>query len=200
MLAASSVLAPSAAAQDPYLSLSPGDAENGWRGAVRPVAMLSDSALIRPLLSGLPLRFHFQVELWHDKFLVDDLVDRASWSLILYHEPLSGEYNLTRSWDPEHDEWFGTLEAAARALERWYLVPINAPGPGSGRFYYEARLEVEILSLGDLAELEHWLRGEVIDDDNVGTAVGRGLKRLFIRLIGLSARKYAARTELFQPQ
>ena len=53
--------------------------------------MFSDSALIRPLLSGLPLRFHFQLELWHDKFLADGLVERASWSIILYQEPLSGE-------------------------------------------------------------------------------------------------------------
>ena len=166
---------------------------------MRPVAILSDSALIRPLLSGLPLRFHFQVELWQDRFPFDDLADRASWSLILLHEPLSGEYNLTRSWDPEHSEWFGTLEAATRALERWYVVPIDAPRTDA-RYYYDARLEVEILSLGDLAELEHWLRGEVVDDDDVGTAVGRGLKRLFIRLIGLSARKYSARTELFRPE
>lgn len=189
-----------AAAQDPHLSLSPGDRENGWQATVRPENLLSDSALIRPLLSGLPLRFHFQVELWHDEFLFDDLVDRASWSLILYQEPLSGEYNLSRSWDPGHDEWFATLDAAAQALESVYLTPIDPPQRNTGRYYYDARLEVEILSLGDLDELEHWLRGEVADDDNVGTALGRGFKRLFIRLIGLSARKYEARTDLFEPR
>lgn len=156
--------------------------------------------LIRPLLSGLPLRFHFQLELWHDKFITDGLVDRAAWSLILYQEPLSGEYSLTRSWDPDNPEWFATLTAAVQALERWYQAPIAGPEPGSGRYYYEARLEVEILSLGDLDELEHWLRGEVADNPaNVGSALGRGLKRLFIRLIGLSARIYEARTEPFRP-
>lgn len=188
------------AAQESHLALSPGDPTNGWRAAVRPVNLLSDSALIRPLLSGLPLRFHFHVELWHDRFLLDDLVRSATWSLILYHEPLSGEYNLTRSWDPGHDEWFATLDAAASALQRWYLAPIEGPALGGDSYYYDAHLEVEILSLGDLDELEHWLRGEVADDDNVGTAMGRGFKRLFIRLIGLSARKYEARTKLFQPQ
>jgi hypothetical protein len=61
-------------------------------------------------------------------------------------------------------------------------------------------LEIEILSLGDLDELERWLRGDVGDDAaNVGNVLGRGLKRLFIRLIGLSARRYKARTELFRP-
>jgi hypothetical protein len=172
---------------------------------VRPVGLLSDSALIRPLLSGLPLRFHFQLELWHDQFLADGLVARGAWSLILYQEPLSGEFNLTRSWDPDRGEWFATLQAATQALERVYLSPIEGPESNTGRYYYEARLEVEILSLGDLDELEHWLRGEVTDEEgdvggSVARAVGRGLKRLFIRLIGLSARKYKARTELFTPR
>jgi hypothetical protein len=59
---------------------------------------------------------------------------------------------------------------------------------------------VEILSLGDLDELERWLRGEVVDDNtSVGSAFTRGLKRLFIRLIGLSARKFEARTDAFRP-
>lgn len=127
-------------------------------------------------------------------------MDKSSWSVFLYQEPLSGDYSLTRSWEPERDEWFPTLAAAARALERWYLAPIPGPEPFSGRYYYEARLEVEILSLGDLDELEHWLRGEVEDEGDVGGAVARGFKRLFIRLIGLSARKYEARTDLFQPR
>jgi hypothetical protein len=197
--------APEAAAQEPHLSLSPGNAENGWRAAVQPVNILSDSALIRPLLSGLPLRFHFQIELWHDQFLADGMVNRAAWSLILFQEPLSGEFNLTRDWDPDRDEWFATVAAAAQALERVYLSPLPGPPRDSGRYYYEARLEVEVLSLSDLDELEHWLRGEVVEEEgsDVGStvtrAVGRGLKRLFIRLIGLSARKYEARTELFRP-
>ncbi len=144
------------------------------------------------------------MELWQDKFVADGLVAQATWSLILFQEPLSGEFNMTRSWDTEHDEWFATLAAAAQALERVYLSPLPGPPPNSGRYYYDARLEVEVLSLGDLDELEHWLRGEVGGQDtdvggSVARAVGRGLKRLFIRLIGLSARKYEAKTDLFRP-
>ncbi|UCC73458.1 MAG: hypothetical protein JSV86_02535 [Gemmatimonadota bacterium] len=156
--------------------------------------------LIRPLLSGLPLRFHFQLELWHDRFLADGLVERTSWSLFLYQEPLSGEFNLTRSWDVERDEWYPDFGAASQALESWYLSPFPGPYSGSGRYYYEARLEIEILSLGDLDELEHWLRGDALGErSGVGSAFTRGLKRLFIRLIGLSARKLGARTEQFRP-
>ena len=171
---------------------------------MQPVGLLADSGLVRPLLSGLPLRFHFQLELWHDKFIADGLRQRTYWSLILYQEPLSGEFSLTRSWDPDRAEWFATLAAAAQALERVYLSPMEGPPPNSGQYYYDARLEVEVLSLGDLDELEHWLRGEVLDEEGssgsgLARALGRGIKRLFIRLIGLSARKYEARTELFRP-
>jgi len=167
---------------------------------VRPVDIFADSALVRPLLSGLPLRFHFQLELWHDKFLADALVQQASWSLILYQEPLSGEFNLTRSWDIARDEWYSDLASVTQTLESWYRSPFAGPDPGSGSYYYEARLEIEILSLGDLDELEHWLRGDVVGErSGVGSAFTRGLKRLFIRLIGLSARKLEARTEIFRP-
>lgn len=167
---------------------------------MRAADVFADSALIRPLVSGLPLRFNFQLELWHDKFLADGLVDAAAWQLILYQEPLSGDYSLTRSWDPDLDEWFPTLREATQALERWYQVPLVEPEPGSGNYYYEVRLEIEILSLGDLDELERWLRGEAAGEEgDVGSAIGRGLKRLFIRLIGLSARKYEARTDMFAP-
>jgi hypothetical protein len=90
--------------------------------------------------------------------------------------------------------------SVAQALESWYRSPFAGPTPGSGRYYYEARLEIEILSLGDLDELEHWLRGDVVGErSGVGSAFTRGLKRLFIRLIGLSARKLGARTDVFRP-
>ena len=170
---------------------------------MRSVGLLSDSALIRPLLSALPLRFHFQPELRNDRFLADGLVDRTNWSLILYQEPLSAEYRLTRSWAPGDEDWFISLEEAAAVMESWFTTQLPGPEPGSGSYYYDANLEVEILSLGDLDELEHWLRGEVIGEEVTGSglfgALGRGFKRLFIRLIGLSARKYEARTESFRP-
>ena len=167
---------------------------------MRPVDIFADSVLVRPLLSGLPLRFHFWLELWHDKLLADGLVDRTSWSIILYQEPLSGEFNLTYSWDIGRGEWHSNLESAAQRLESWYNSPFPGPTPGSGSYYYEARLEIEILSLGDLDELEHWLRGDVAGErSGVGSAFTRGVKRLFIRLIGLSARKIGARTDTFRP-
>ena len=51
--------------------------------------------------------------------------------------------------------------------------------------------------------LREEVRGEVSNEEVTGSglfgALGRGFKRLFIRLIGLSARKYEARTDSFRP-
>lgn len=167
---------------------------------MRVVDLFADSSLHTPLASGLPLRLRFNVELWNDRFLADALVERATWALIVYHEPLSEMYAVTRSWDLSNIEWRANLQDTAAAIERWYLSPQSGPAAGSGTYYYEAQLEVEILSLGDLEELGHWLKGEREQEGgDVESALGRGLKRLFIRLIGLSVRRFEARTEQFRP-
>jgi len=73
---------------------------------------------------------------------------------------------------------------------------------GTGRFYYLARLRIETLSLSDLEELRRWLQGELGpavggDDDVVGSAIGRGIRRLFVRALALPAIQFEARTARF---
>jgi hypothetical protein len=71
----------------------------------------------------------------------------------------------------------------------------------SGRFYYLATLEVETLSLSDLEELRRWIRGEVQPAVEgrapAGRAVERGLRRVFVRLLGLPTRRFETRSEIF---
>lgn len=182
--------------------MSHGTPENGWRGVVRPVAILSDSALARALHAGLPLRFRFTMELWRDRF-VDALVARSTWSVVLVHEPLSDRYRLARSWEPDRHVWYASLDSARAAVEVWYVSRL-APPPGvSGRYYYDARLEVDALTVSDLEELEHWLRGElgpaVRGEAGLPGAVARGVRSLFITLVGLSTKRYEARTDPFRP-
>lgn len=144
------------------------------------------------------------MELWRDQF-VDALVDRSRWAVILSHEPLSGRYRLSRSWQPQRVEWYTSLDSAGAALEVWYLSPLVPPNPASGSYYYDARLEVEALTVSDLEELERWLRGELapaIRGDRGGGlpgAIARGARQFFIRLVGLSARRYEARSATFRP-
>ncbi|HEX7050775.1 MAG TPA: hypothetical protein VF188_11275, partial [Longimicrobiales bacterium] len=72
----------------------------------------------------------------------------------------------------------------------------------SGRYYYTATLELETLSLSDLEELERWLEGElepaVSGEGSVPGALGQGMKRLLIRVLGLPARTFEARSEMFR--
>jgi hypothetical protein len=77
------------------------------------------------------------------------------------------------------------------------------PNARSRSYYYLATLEIETLSLSDLQELQHWLRGEaqpaIQGRRPVGRAVGRGVQRALVRMVGLPSRRYEARSPTFTP-
>lgn len=160
--------------------------------------ILADEALESAVRSGLPLRMRFQVELWRDE-LFDDLVDQTAWSAIVAFEPLGRDF-LTGVVRGDSLASHGTWQEARLAVERAYRLRIQPTR--EGRYYYIATLEVETLSLSDLEELERWLRGElepaVRGGGSVGGAIGSGVKRLFIRVLGLPARRYQARSDPFR--
>lgn len=158
---------------------------------------LDDEALENAVRSGLPLRMRFRLELWRDG-LVDNLVDQDAWSAVVAFEPLERRFLagvLPADTLASHPSW----EDARRVVERPYRPAIAAPRPG--RYYYIGVLEIETLSLSDLDELERWLRGElepaVRGRRSVGGAIGTGLKRLLIRILGVPARRYEVRSEPF---
>ena len=70
-----------------------------------------------------------------------------------------------------------------------------------GRYYYSVGLDVETLSMSDLDEVERWLRGElrpaVRGQRNPGTALTRGLRTLFVRLLGGEKRRYDVQSRTF---
>jgi hypothetical protein len=159
--------------------------------------VLQDGALESAVRSGLPLRMRFRVELWRDE-LFDDLVRQVEWSAIVAYEPLERRF-LTGVIQDDTLEAYATWPEARAAVEREYALGI---GPSrSGRYYYIATMEIETLSLSDLDELERWLRGElepaVRSGGSVGGAIGTGVKRLFIRILGLPARRYEVRSDPF---
>jgi hypothetical protein len=87
------------------------------------------------------------------------------------------------------------------AVEKPVRVSISAPQDRS-RQYYVVTLDVETLSANDLDETLRWLRGElrpaVRGEGNIGTAIGRGVRRLFIRLVGAERRNLQARSATFR--
>lgn len=159
---------------------------------------LDDPALENAVRSGLPLRMRFRLELWRDEF-IDDLVEQATWSAVVAFEPLDNRFlaGVLPGVDSlsAHANW----QAARATVEGPYRPSVRPRTPG--RYYYIATLEIETLSLSDLDELERWLRGElqpaVRGGRSVGGAFGTGLKRLFIRILGLPARRYEVRSQPF---
>lgn len=165
---------------------------------VRVGGALDDRALEEAVVSGLPLRMRFRAELWRDTWF-DDLVQQETWTAVLAFEPLEQRF-LTVGPGSDSVGRYADYDAARQALGRPYS-PTMGPVM-DGRYYYLVYLEIETLSLSDLDELERWLHGElgpvVRGDGSVTGAIGTGLKRLLVRVLGLPARRYEARSEPFR--
>jgi hypothetical protein len=170
----------------------------GGDGSVRLVLgdVLETPGVRQSLESGLPVRMGIVVELWRDRFL-DALEGRHEWRATVLMDPLSDRY-LVETGDGASGE-FASLAGARTFLQGQLQVPL-APERG-GRFYYLARLEVETLSLSDLEELRRWLQGDlgpaVEGREAVRGAMGRGLRRLLVRALGLPVQRYQTRTATF---
>lgn len=181
------------------LTVAVGGAAAAWRPVVRVEGMLEDAALREALVSGLPLRFRFRLELW-EKALLDRLVGTHRVNLAVIQDPLDGEFTVTTG-RVEHR--YGSLREVEGAVEAAFAATLRPPRAGA-RYYYLAVLDVETLSMSDLEELQRWLRGEarpaVEGRGSVGRAVESGLRRAFVRVIRLPTRKYEARSPTFTPR
>lgn len=190
--------APAGPQQQPPLALT-ANASAGYRPVLRLGPVLGDPALEEAVRSGLPIRLRFRVELWRDGFF-DDLVATDSWVSVVGYEPLEQRFFVRTRASAEAVRWFSSFAAARTAVEGLYRPEVRPSRPG--RYYYIATVEVETLSVSDLAELQQWLRGEVrpavSGDGSLPGALGEGAKRLLVRVLGLPARRYEARTEKFR--
>jgi uncharacterized protein DUF4390 len=170
---------------------------------VRALNVLSDPTIHDLLDSGFPTRLHFRVELWSSGGWFNSLRGSAEWDQIVRYDPLAKRYRLVRlnGGRPIASLVFGEFAAANAEVERAYRVPITALRQRD-RQYYNVALEVETMSLNDLDELERWLHGElqpaVRGERNPGTAVGRGLRELFARLLGAERRNLEVRSKTFR--
>jgi hypothetical protein len=192
-LAALAAAAAPATGQTPFTVDVKDRAPRVWVGSA-----LDDRALEEAARSGLPLRMRFRVELWRDTWF-DDLMQQETWTAVLAFEPLEQRF-LTVGPGSDSIGRHADYETASEALQRPYSP---AMGPVTeGRYYYRVYLEIETLSLSDLDELERWLHGElepaVRGGGSVTGAIGTGLKRLLVRVLGLPARRYETRSEPFR--
>jgi hypothetical protein len=173
-------------------------AAGGWRPVVSLGGILRDPALRDALQSGLPVRFHLRMELWR-KGTFDKLESSEVLEAAVAKSPLDPGYTLetARASTP-----VSTLAEAERAVERVFVFSLR-PGDAD-RYYYLATLDVETLSLSDLDELRRWLRGEarpaVQGRAPVTRAVEHGVRRFFVRLLGLPTRQYVVKSPFFTPR
>lgn len=167
-------------------------------GGVRAVLgpLLRGRGLQDALESGLPVRVLIVTELWRDR-LLDAQEGRHEWRATVRFDPLGELYRI------ETEEGsigtVGTIAEAEALLAASVEIPLRPRRPG--RYYYLGRLEVETLSLSDLEELRRWLQGDpsraTERQEEVGGALLRGLRRLFVRGLGLPVQRHQTRTGRF---
>lgn len=159
-------------------------------------ALLEDRALANAVHEGLPLRISVDAELWADR-LFDSEEGRESWKASVLYDPVTLRYEV-QVGQAEAVE-FRTLNEARDHLQRSFQLGLRPARPG--RYYYLASVEMATLSLSDLEELRRWLSGDLAPavggDAPVDGAVARGVRRLFVRALGLPTRRVRLRTEAF---
>jgi hypothetical protein len=167
---------------------------------VRAGGALAGGVFAGALHDGFPVRYDFRLELRRSvRILPDRLESQVEWEAIVLLDPLTNEYDLVRSTGAE--EHFSSQAALERALAVPFSVDLMPSG--GAQYYYVASLTIESLSLSELDEAERWLRGDLgpalSTKGDVGNALGRGVRRLLVRLSGLPRLGLESRSAYFQP-
>ena len=158
--------------------------------------LMEDRSLADAIHQGLPLRINVEAELWHDR-LFDSEDARAEWKASVVYDPVTLLYDVeVFGQEPVS---FPALADVRAHLQASFVLDLRPRQPG--RYYYLAVVEMETLSLSDIEELRRWLRGDLAGasgaDDNTDGAVARGVRRLFVRALGLPTRRVRLRTPAF---
>ena len=199
-------IAAPAAAQRVRLEVLP-PTQNAWADeppAVSSAGLLSDASMRDLLANGFPARLHYRLERWASGRWFDDLKAAFEWDVILKYDVLGKKYQVVRVVNRKSESLgeYVAVDSAEGAAQAPFKAGISLPKKGQ-RGYYNLLLDVETLSLSDLDEVQRWLRGElkpaVSGKRNPGTALGRGVRTLVVRLLGGEKRHYEARTGTFRP-
>ena len=205
-LAATNVAASSALAQKPQLSMSlPDRAQQSLEApSVRSQFLITDGATLDLLRNGFPARLHYRIERWSTGGWFDDISADSEWDVVVRYDALTKLFQVYRVVARQTIlvGSYATVQDADAAVGSPFPAPISPPKKGR-RGYYTLTLDIESLSLTELDEVERWLRGElkpaVRGKKNPGTAVGRGVRTVMVRILGGEKRRYETRTGTFRP-
>lgn len=177
------------------------DADGALRSpVVRAGGALAGGVFAEALHDGFPVRYNFRLELHRSiRILPDRLESQVEWEAVVLLDPLTNEYDLVRSGGGE--EHFATRAALEKALATPFSVDLLPRG--REQYYYVASLLIESLSLSELDEAERWLRGDLgpalSTKGDVGNSLGRGVRRLLVRLSGMPRLGLESRSAFFRP-
>ncbi len=170
---------------------------------VRTIHLLAEPRWPAALRSGFTVRLHYRVEVWRARAgWFDAFQKQAEWDVVVQHEPLLDQYTMIRVVGQNRTERrYASLETLAATLEFANRVTTMRPR-GEGEYYYIASLQISTLSDSDLDELERFLQGDLRPvaqgEENMGSAMGRGAKRLVLKLAGLPSLRLEKRSERFR--
>jgi len=202
LLAAAPLAAQGDKGVDLVVSLVPDPARKpGVLPEARVAGLLEDERWTSALLSGLPLRLHYRLELWRSRnSWFDASIRSVVWDVVVQREPLLDQYAVTTVLlGRTRQQRYPDLAALGTALGVAYRISVRPDG--KGQYYYAATLQVSTLSDQDLDEMDRVLRGDpetsAGDDGNLGDAVSRAARRMVLRVAGLPIMRVEGKSATF---
>lgn len=165
--------------------------------------LLRDGDTRELLRNGFPAKLHYRLELWRESGWFDDRESVTEWDVFVHYDPANELYKVVRTHGRQLENFggFATLTSAEEVLSRPYNVPLRPKRRGA-RYYYALIIDVEAMSVGDLDELQRWLKGEfspaVSGDKNPAAAIKSGVGTLLTRVLGGEKRQYVRRSPTFR--
>ncbi|NOT08109.1 MAG: hypothetical protein HOP28_07880 [Gemmatimonadales bacterium] len=204
VLAIGAALAIGASAQSPRVGVSvrvspdslPSGARRPW---VQVRDLLNDARWSKALDEALPIRLNYQVQVWRSRDgWIDELQRAMEWSVLIEREMLQEQYRVTLILKSGTDELrFQTREELARYLSM--TTDVDAWPDGTGTFFYLVALRITALSDEDMEELERFLAGQGGATPRAERSpLGRGIRKLLLRLAGLPSDALEARSPSFR--
>lgn len=171
---------------------------------VRASGMVSAKNTAELIRNGFPARLHFVLERWSARSIANEIVASTRWEVIVEYDALKSAYRVVRV-TPTRAVVLGEykdIKAAEARVAEPYKPDITTPDTGE-RSYYSVTLDVEAMSMSDLDEVRRWIKGElkpaVKGRRNPGTAVTKGVRRFFVKILGGERLRYQFTTSVFTP-
>ncbi len=188
---------PLAAQSPPRIDITPAASPTAPTVAIRSV--LGAKPFDELLRNGFPARLHVRAELWTLGRWFDDVFSRDEWDVFVRYDLIDRTYEVARITEDRITPLgsYATFADARAASELPYTPDLAVPRRGR-RGYIVVQVDVQTVEMGDLDEVQRWLRGEVRPavrgKRSPGNALGSGMRTLVTRLLGGEVRRLEARS------